>query len=182
MVINRAYIKLDNKKYFSLIEDALNEYFPEIEIELINDIAMVSTSNNDSFVLQLTKLHHSIMLDLNTNVSILVVPFFDKIFVKYLNYISNDVYTIFEVFLKNINDKTIKEDSKKILQSIDKKDVDTIKAFLMCNANSCATANELYLHRNSFNYRMNSFINNTSMDIRDINTLMFIQLILCINK
>lgn len=182
MIINRAYIKLDNKKYFPSIEDVLKQYFFEVEIISKEDVVMILTNNNESFLLQLTKLHDSLVMDLNTKVSILVVPFFDKIFIKYLNYVNNDVCTVFDVFLKNINLDVVKEDSKIIIQSIEKKDLDTIKAFLMCNANSCATANELYLHRNSFNYRMNSFINNTSMDIRDINTLMFIQLILSINK
>ena len=86
------------------------------------------------------------------------------------------------MFLRNINEESVKNDCKEIVSSISKKDLDTILAFLMCNGNSCITANELYLHRNSFNYRMNSFINTTSMDIRDLNTIMFIKLILSINK
>lgn len=182
MIINKAYIKIENRKYISSIEEIFLNYLQNVEISFDENIATIATIDNEAFNLQLSKIYHLISLDLNTNISVLIVPFFDDIFKKYLNFINNEVCTAFEVFLRNVNDENVKNDSKKILESINKKDLDTIKAFLMCNANSCVTANELYLHRNSFNYRMNGFVNNSSMDVRDLNTLMFIQLILGINK
>ena len=156
--------------------------FEEVDFYYDNEVVTLSTLNNEAFNLQLVKLHQLALSDMNFNVSFLIVPFFDKMFHKYFRYVNNEVCSAYELFVRNINDENVKKDLKEILDSINKKDLDTIKAFLMCNGNSCITANELYLHRNSFNYRMNSFVNNTSMDIRDLNTLMFIKLILSINK
>lgn len=182
MIINKAYIKLENKKNIVSIEDIILNYLHSADISYEDDIMSVSTTNNDAFELLLHKIHNLINEELNINITILIIPFFDDIFKKYLTYIPNEVSTIFNVFIKNINDKNVEKDSKTILNSIEKKDLDTIKAFLMCNGNSCASANELYLHRNSFNYRMNCFMNSTSLDVRDLNTLMFIRLLIGINK
>ena len=97
---------------------------------------------------------------------------------QYVDKVNNGVSTLFEVFIKLINEEYVKADSNKILEKIKKKDLDTLKAFLQSNCNSCEAANELYLHRNSFNYRMNSVSNTLNIDIRDINSMMFLNLII----
>ena len=181
MVINKAYILVKDKKSNSIIEEIIRSTFENVDVTIENNVFSVSTIDDDAFQIKLTKMHRLIMSDFNVDVSILIIPFYDEIFKKYLAKVNDGVSTVFDVFLRTINDDSTKADCKEILSNIEKKDLDTIKAFLMCNANSCVTANELYLHRNSLNYRMNSFISNTSMDIRDINTLMFLKLILCIN-
>ena len=181
MIINKAYIYLKDKKSEFLIEEIIRSSFENVEISVENDVLAVSTIDDFAFQLKLTKINKLVMSDFNIKVSFLIVPYFDEIFKKYLLKINGGVFTAFEIFLRNINEIETKKDCKEIIDSIEKKDLDTIKAFLMCNGNSSVTANELYLHRNSLNYRMNSFINNTSMDIRDINTLMFLKLILCIS-
>ena len=181
MIINKAYIHLKDKKNEFLIEEIIRSSFENVEISVENDVLAVSTINDFAFQLKLTKINKLVMSDFNIKVSFLIVPYFDEIFKKYLLKINGGVFTVFEIFLRSINEIETKKDCKEIIDSIEKKDLDTIKAFLMCNGNSSVTANELYLHRNSLNYRMNSFINNTSMDIRDINTLMFLKLILCIS-
>ena len=78
---------------------------------------------------------------------------------------------------------SIKTDlAKEIINKIEKKDMDTLKAFLSCNCNSIVSANELYLHRNSFNYRMNQLSSNNNIEIRDINTIMFLKLAITLNS
>ena len=182
MIINKAYVFLKDKKNISTLEEMIKSTFSDIEFYSDGQTITLSTLNNEAFHIQLVKLHHLALSDMNMDVSFFIVPFFDKVFYKYFKYINNEVCTAYEVFSRNVNVESVKKDCKEIVNSISKKDLDTIQAFLMCNGNSCITANELYLHRNSFNYRMNSFINNTSMDIRDLNTIMFIKLILSINK
>lgn len=178
ITINRAYIKVNSKKDRNIIDEMLQEAFEKLDIEWKNDVANLVVYETDSFQLQLMKLLHFNLQDLGMKANVLIVPFFNEVFTKYLNKMNDGVITAFEVFLNNINDPKTKEDAKYIFEMIPKKDLDTIRAFLSCNANSCMAANELYLHRNSFNYRMNHFIDKTQMDIRDLNSLMFLNLII----
>ena len=180
MIINKAYL-LTDKKNFSSVEEMVRLTFNEVEVYNENNYMTITTINEDAFQLKLFKLYRLAMTDMNIKLYVLIVPFYDNMFLKYFNYFNGGVTTTYEVFVRNLDKKEVISDCKEILSSINKKDIDTIKAFLMCNGNSCVTASELYLHRNSFNYRMNSFISSTSMDIRDINTIMFLKLILCIN-
>ena len=178
ITINRAYIKVNSKKDRNIIEEMLQEAFEKLDIEWKNDVANLVVYETDSFQLQLMKLLHFNLQDLGIKANVLIVPFFNEVFIKYLNKMNDGVITAFEAFLNNINDPKTKEDAKYIFEMIPKKDLDTIRAFLSCNANSCMAANELYLHRNSFNYRMNHFIDKTQIDIRDLNSLMFLNLII----
>lgn len=175
--INKAYIKIKYEKEKNIMEELLKETFNSIEINWEDRLGKIIVFDIDSFQLQLIKLVSSTLQDLGITANVLIVPFFNEIFIKYLNKTNNFVSTAFEVFVDNINDEKVLSDAKYIYDSISKKDLYTIKAFLSCNANSCAAANELYLHRNSFNYRINNFVNQTKIDIRDLNSLMFISLI-----
>ena len=178
VTINKAYIKVNSEKEKHIIEELLKETFVNVEIKWKGNIAKFVVFEKDSFQLQLIKLVSLNLQDLGVFTSVLIVPFFNDVFIKYLDKINNSVVSAFEVFVSCIKEPQVFKDAKYIYDSIEKKDLDTIKAFLCCNANSCVAANELYLHRNSFNYRMNHFINKTQIDIRDLNSLMFINLII----
>ncbi|WP_347861250.1 helix-turn-helix domain-containing protein [Salimicrobium sp. PL1-032A] len=52
----------------------------------------------------------------------------------------------------------------------DKDLLNTVKAFLEHGANTSATAKELYMHRNSLQYRIDKFSEMTGMDIKDFQT------------
>ena len=66
---------------------------------------------------------------------------------------------------------------KRILSYFKKEEIDTIKALIKCNGNSFKAANELYLHRNSFNYRINKLQSRLNLSLRDLNTLIFLNLV-----
>ena len=178
MITNRAYIKIDNIKYIPMLNEILNNSFENADIHWENDIAFFTTFDNDAFHFQLSKISSMIFQDFPIKLSILIVPFFNDIFKKYFSFINNDVVTISDVFLKNIDNEIVKKDAKKIQNMIEKNDLDTLRAFLMCNANSCSTANELFIHRNTLNYRVEHLEKTTNINIRDLNTLIFIKLIL----
>ena len=177
----KIYIKVNNKNERKIIEEILNETYQELSFSWKDKIAEVSFVDEDSFQSKLKKTLTFCVQDVGLQVKILIVPFFDEIFVKYLDFFNNQVCTMFEIFVRNINSLDVKKDAQKIIQSIEKKDLDTIKAFLSCNCNSLASANELYLHRNSFNYRMNQFVDKYKIDTRDINSLMFLNLLINLN-
>lgn len=55
------------------------------------------------------------------------------------------------------------------LDKIDKELIDTAKTYLECNMNAVLASNTLYIHRNTFNYRLNKFIEITQLDIKNYN-------------
>ncbi|MCI5745433.1 MAG: helix-turn-helix domain-containing protein, partial [Erysipelotrichaceae bacterium] len=174
------YLSINNKNDRVLLKQIINEILPNNDLTWENNIATLIVEDNDSFQFKLEKILTTFIQDFNEQVSILIVPFFNNIFIKYLSYINNESCTIFDVFLKNINDEKVKKDAKTILNSINQKDLDTLKAFLKCNGNSSIAANELYIHRNTFNYRVNHLIQIEKVEIRDLNTLMFFNLLISI--
>ncbi|WP_099157351.1 PucR family transcriptional regulator [Virgibacillus ndiopensis] len=54
----------------------------------------------------------------------------------------------------------------------------TIETFIDCNLNISITAKELFMHRNSLQYRIDKFIEKTGIDIRDFNQAMTVHLAL----
>ena len=52
----------------------------------------------------------------------------------------------------------------------------TIQVFLQCNLNASLTAKKLYIHRNSLQYRLDKFIENTGIDIRSFTNATFVSL------
>lgn len=58
----------------------------------------------------------------------------------------------------------------------------TIEMFIACNLNVSVTAKELYMHRNSLQYRLDKFTEKTGIDIRQFHQAMAVQLAITINK
>lgn len=58
----------------------------------------------------------------------------------------------------------------------------TIQTFLNSNLNSSLTAKNLYIHRNSLQYRLDKFVENTGIDIRSFNNASFISLVILLLK
>lgn len=52
----------------------------------------------------------------------------------------------------------------------------TAGTFLRCGLNGILTAETLFVHRNTFNYRLNCFIEETSLDIRDYHNALLLEL------
>ena len=181
MAEHKVYIKINNKKNRNTIEELLKETYSDVSIQWEDVIGKLIVFDNDAFQSKLEKLLSFGFHDVGLQATLLIVPFFDELFVNYLDLYNNQVCTAFEIFVRNIKNDHIKEDVKKIINSIEKKELDTLKAFLSCNCNSLITSNELYLHRNSFNYRMNQLISNNKIDVRNVNTLMFLKLIITLN-
>ncbi|EQB35104.1 MULTISPECIES: PucR family transcriptional regulator [Virgibacillus] len=57
----------------------------------------------------------------------------------------------------------------------------TIQMFLKCNLNVSVTAKELYMHRNSLQYRLDKFIEKTGIDIRQFHQAVTVYLALLAN-
>ena len=52
----------------------------------------------------------------------------------------------------------------------------TAGTYLRCGLDASLSAKELFIHRNTFNYRLNSFIEETSLDIRDYHNALLLEI------
>ena len=108
-MVHKAIIKVNSKKDIEVVNEMILATFEESDIIWNDLIAYLSVSNVDAFQLRLNKLN-AVMLDITLKASILILPYFDNMFVKYIDKISDGLATLFEVFVKFINEPTIKED------------------------------------------------------------------------
>lgn len=180
MIENKAYIHIENKYHSEAIELLKVIFKEKTEIVKEKDLLKLMVINCDGFSLILKNFLKNQLSEM-ISCSILIVPSFDKRFEKYLNYRKDNVSTLFDIFVDFIDESIIK-DAGELVKEIGKKNIDTIEAFIDCNMNVLKTAELLYLHRNSLNYRLNQFSTDTGFDIRDINTIMFLKLIINISK
>lgn len=60
--------------------------------------------------------------------------------------------------------------------------IDTVSMYLSCSNNAVLAAEYLYLHRNTFNYRMDKFYDETKIDVRDIQLSRLLQLYFVMNE
>ncbi|MFZ3577328.1 PucR family transcriptional regulator [Virgibacillus sp. DJP39] len=82
-------------------------------------------------------------------------------------------------------DKSFRDDTrhfllKEVLE--DKELLLTVETFLSCNLNITVTAKELYMHRNSLQYRIDKFIEKTGIDIRQFHQAATVYLALISKK
>ncbi|ASK60889.1 hypothetical protein CFK37_01020 [Virgibacillus phasianinus] len=88
------------------------------------------------------------------------------------NYTSKQVISFEEsilcLFADQVNTSFRKETKQLLLHEVlnDSELIHTINTFFGCNLNITVTAKELFLHRNSLQYRIDKFIEKTGIDIR----------------
>lgn len=67
--------------------------------------------------------------------------------------------------------------AKKRLELVPRQLMLTAEAFLSCGLNASLAAKKLYIHRNTFSYRLNQFIEATQLDIRDYHNAQFFSIV-----
>ncbi len=174
----KAYLSISNTQYQTSIEQLLKQQFNQkIDILWQDNIAMIIVYDCDSFVYRLKQIIPMMIHDYAMTVACFIVPKFDSVFLKYLPYQHNQVSTAFEFLLKNLSNEWILKDMQQLLTPIKKEYLDTANVFINCNLNASEAAKELYLHRNSFNYRLNQFQYTSGMDVKNLDTAIFLKLL-----
>lgn len=95
---------------------------------------------------------------------------------NYCNYAASDFYHISDLVLLQLmaNNQDIKQCLIKLFSRVDPHLIHTAKAYLYNSLNSIKTAKDIFIHRNTFNYRIQQFIDQCGVDIRDYkNSLLF---------
>ncbi|MBP1968965.1 uncharacterized protein YodC (DUF2158 family) [Virgibacillus natechei] len=141
-----------------------------------------------------------LMSDLYVKINFLVGPYFDNLenidqyyisFVKSGNtaftYSDKSVITYIDAFASIVVDQAGARLRNEMITIVlrelaaDDELLHTVKTFIECNLNVSLAAKELYMHRNSLQYRLDKFIDKTGVDIRQFNQAMVVYLALLAN-
>lgn len=188
----------------SSFKDAIQELFSE-------DISILWINNHEGIIIEEQELTREsisyeqiidiLMSDLYVNINFFVGPFQKNLdhVKKYYDIIVKGAETAFiyskkavvtyteaipMLFVSQMNSEMRKDITKLILQDfIDDEDtLRMIDVFVQCNLNVSETAKELYMHRNSLQYRLDRFYEKTSIDIRQFQNAMTVYLTLIASK
>lgn len=88
------------------------------------------------------------------------------------------------LYIDQVNETFRDESLQYLLKDVvdDKELLHTIEAFFACNLNITVTAKNLYMHRNSLQYRIDKFIEKTGIDIRQFHQAATVYLALITKK
>lgn len=168
--------KLNKSAFDDIIRKSYSQY---IEIEYSDDFSGVILADENFFV-RLNSIVDILSMDLGSNFIFLetykLSTLAEKTLLKLLKDKKYGSFAASLVILQYTlaNDFELFNILKKEFSSIDKELLNTAFAYLQCNMNASLASKTLYIHRNTFNYRLNKFIEKTSLDIRDYNNSIFL--------
>jgi sugar diacid utilization regulator len=188
----------------NLFNDAIHELFAKrvpILWQSGSEGVIIEKRQDSDENLSYDQIIDVLMSDLYVNINFFVGPFKEDL--KDINHhfetVSNDAKTVFAYTNKPVVTyveavpyllihQTVpalrEEISKTILQEyLD--DEDTLKmleTFVQCNLNISETAKELYMHRNSLQYRLDRFLEKTGIDVRQFQHAMPVYLAMLARK
>ena len=166
-----SQFKLNRGAFDDIIRNSYTQY---IEIEYLNDFNGIILADENFFV-RLKSIIDILSVDLNTNFIFLesykLSNLAEKALLKLQKRCSSGLFSLSLVILQYYmsGDLELYEELKKEFSSLKKELLDTAVAYINCNMNACLASKSLYIHRNTFNYRLNKFIEQTSLDIRNYN-------------
>jgi DNA-binding protein Fis len=178
-IIN-AYLKPSGVINKEAIEHLLRQQL-QVELDLFfskDNIGELTIYGTQDLIGNLYTFSTILENDFDTPIIIVMVPKFDNNFIDLIKHspVKSGVYSAFDLLIK-LNYKN-SYDFPNIFSNLDKELLDTARAFIECGLNACAASRMLYIHRNTFNYRLKKFIDLTGIDIRLVNNAFFVYLFL----
>lgn len=122
--------------------------------------------------------------DLGVSMSILVThqhtAFEDKLLNEAFAYFPNMALFPTDVLMKEMSfgDYSSYGDLLALFRGVPYDLMVTASTYLRCGLDACLSARKLFVHRNTFNYRLNGFIAATGLDIRDYHNALLLELYL----
>ena len=158
-------------------KDFLSHIFNElsknnVEITFIDDFCGFFSSDKDLY-LTLDNVIKNINIDLNIDINVLITH---KVKEEYFNilkesfrFYKNKAMSLYELLLTfNLNgDKSFNKFLLDEFNNVPSYLIETCKMYLEANQNAILTSKSLFIHRNTFNQRLEKFVDLTSLDIRD---------------
>lgn len=169
-------LKLDKSTFDDIIRSSYSQY---LEIDYFDDKNGVIVAD-ENFFMRLNSIIDILTIDLNNNFIFLESYKLCKMAeIALLKLVKDKKYgsfamsfVIIQYYLKGDLDLFLL--LKKEFSIIDKELLNTAISYINNNMNASLAAKSLYIHRNTFNYRLNKFIEETSLDIRNYNNSLYL--------
>lgn len=163
--------------------DFLTESFPDNDFRL-----RMSTKRNGcidsekNIAVELESIVPILANDLGTGIVFVVAPVDNDIAHRAImkaRGLGSGIYWLAEVIVLMLaeRDYAMVPPLRCQLEEIPHELIQTADMFLKCGLNASAAAEKLYIHRNTFNYRLAKFIDLTGLDIRDYWTSQYYMII-----
>lgn len=165
-------------KYINIINIQDYKYVRKLFLNLF-EIDVFEDENGIYLIVEDEQLSSIQLLALEENLKIVISHNRDELFYLLLqsNFQSKKAmfhiseFVFYEIMQQN---QTVIQALKKIFNRVEQHLIFSAKAYLFNNLNSIQSAKEIYVHRNTFNYRLQQFIEQSGVDIRDYqNSLLF---------
>ncbi|MFB4167069.1 PucR family transcriptional regulator [Virgibacillus sp. JSM 102003] len=183
-------------------KEAINEFYArQVPVLFENDHEGIIVETNPKDTISYEQIIDVLMSDLYVKIKFFVGPYLHTLSAakRYHQILVNGANTTFAYSDKTVStyidavpfilvDQMGSNTRADIINSVlgetehDKDLLKTIEMFIACNLNVSVTAKELYMHRNSLQYRLDKFTEKTGIDIRQFHQAMAVQLAITINK
>lgn len=177
----KAIIKSSSGDFDKSFRELLDEYFENYYLEY-DDGYLLTVFDSSNFIFSLKQIQSILFTDFSISCSIFVIPFVHSLFNKYVDFCNNSVLTAFELFNKYKDEDLVKRDTVSLIEYLGKDVLDTLSSYMDNNCDANKTAEELYLHRNSFAYRLKQIVAKFGFEYNDFNSLLFIKYCLLNSK
>ena len=113
---------------------------------------------------------------------VLSSPYADKFMFElakdHLAYFPNQLVFPSDLIFKRISfaDLSFYPELKSYFESVDPIALEAAGSYLRCGCNGLTASSSLYVHRNTFNYRLNAFIRESGLDIRDYHNALLLEI------
>ena len=120
--------------------------------------------------------------DLSISLTVLCVhqntSFEQKLLKEAAAYYPNRVLYATDIIMKemSLGDYSSYKPLMNLFSSVPFELMNTAGTYLRCGLDACLSAKMLFIHRNTFNYRLNQFITITGLDIRDYHNALLLEL------
>ena len=183
-------------------KDAIHDLFPEkvpILWENAHEGILIEYESLGKDAIRYEEIIDILMSDLYIKINFLVGPFKEKVenaghYYSFMLTAAKSIFSNSNKAVANFSDtvpyllidQTGKEQSRGIREMVlqnyadDEETLRMIEVFTKCNLNISETAKALHLHRNSLQYRLDRFTENTGIDIRKFHNAMAVYLALLI--
>ncbi|MCR5078542.1 MAG: helix-turn-helix domain-containing protein, partial [Bacilli bacterium] len=117
----------------------------------------------------------------STRMSVLSSPYSDHFMFElgknHIAYFPNQLIHPTDLIFKRLSfaDVSFFVEFKNYFESVDPIALEAAGTYLRCGCNALVAADTLYVHRNTFNYRLNAFIRESGLDIRDYHNALLLE-------
>jgi len=173
-----SYLSIDDDFIdIKVLEKFLNLITQEdVHLTKVLDYYEMTDLDSEHFIKIMVSLN-TIRNDLSlTKLSLIVVPYYDEKLVKFLKVDKNGVNYLFDILFSEMDiNSDIKPYFQKIFSKVPDDIIKTIKCYTNFNGSVRDVSEAMFTHRNTINYRINRFIQLTSIDIRQLENIALIR-------